>query len=243
MATQRDLKMLLKPLLARRPDLALVRRYLIIRPFCHYLRGVHFSIERWGNHCSADAFFWQVYDGSTGPSFYSSTTKLERRAGTTFWLKTGWDQDREASSNALCHAIEDRLLPLVQDLTDYRAFLVARIAPAAAEIQEDGFKYWPEILGMITEGCFEEGLRYLAPAIRGMWPPTPEDDMVTEKCRYSNISYYRWAYLRRLLRTDPSAVFPLLHEWEELGVKGMKLEEHWISTPFPGEKERQDRRT
>ena len=92
-----------------------------------------------------------------------------------------------------------------------------------------------------NHALLEEGLHHLAPNLEGIWASIPEDDEVTEECRYSGISFYRLAYLRRLLRTDPSAVFPLLHEWEERGVKSMKLEEHWISTPFPGEKERQDR--
>ncbi len=241
MATQRDLKMLLRPLLTRRPDLALVGRYLIIRPFCHHLRGVHFSIERWGNDCSAELFFWQLSDGHRGPFFHSSNAKLERQGELGFWLKLGWDKDREASSAALCRALEDRMLPVVQDLRDYRDFLVSKMAPAGAETTGDGPKYWPEVLCMIAEGRFEEGLHHLAPNLEGIWASIPEDDEVTEECRYSGFSFYRWAYLRRLLRTDPSAVFPLLHEWEERGVKSMKLEEHWISTPFPGEKERQDR--
>jgi len=243
MPTHRDLKLLLKPLLLRRPDLALVGRHLIIRPFSHYLRGVHFSIERWGNDCSAEVFFWQVYDGHGRPFFYATTAKLERWSEISFRLREGWDQDKKASSDALCRALEEKLLPVAQDLTDYRKFLVSRMAPVAAAIETDGFKYWPEILGMLTEGQFKEGLRYLAPGLEHMAPSPLEDDEITEECRYADLVYDRWAYLRRLLRTDPSAVFPLLHEWEELGVKNLKVEEHWSPTPFPGEKKRRIPRT
>src|SRR5438477_7968641 len=49
MATSRELKELLRPLLARRADLAFVRRTLFFQPFTHYLRGVEFTTSRFLN--------------------------------------------------------------------------------------------------------------------------------------------------------------------------------------------------
>ena len=46
MATSRELEGLLKPLLARRPDLAFVGRTLFFQPFTHYLRGAAFTTSR-----------------------------------------------------------------------------------------------------------------------------------------------------------------------------------------------------
>lgn len=243
MPTHRDLKLLLKPLLLRRPDLALVGRHLIIRPFSHYLRGVHFSIGRWGNYCTVTTFFWQLYDGHNGPFFYGPHNNVKYPNQATYLLLEGWVQDKEAESEALCRVIEGKLLPIVQDLTDYRKYLGSIMAPDAENLPSDDFKYWPEVLGMITEGSFDDGLRYLEIAFRGMQAWVPEDDKVTEECRYADLVYKRWAYLRRLLRTDRSAIFPLLHEWEAMGVKNLKLEEHWSPAPFPGEKKRRKSRT
>ncbi len=63
MATSRDLKGLLRPLLARRPDLAFVRRTLFFHPFTHYLRGVEFTTSRFLNASEGYSFAHQLYNG------------------------------------------------------------------------------------------------------------------------------------------------------------------------------------
>src|SRR5439155_515456 len=61
MATSRELKELLRPLLARRPDLALVGRTLFFHPFGHYLRGVAFTTSRFSSISQGYSFWRMAY--------------------------------------------------------------------------------------------------------------------------------------------------------------------------------------
>src|SRR5262249_19927196 len=112
MPTSRELKKILRPLLARRPDLAFVGRVLFFQPLTHYLRGVGFTISRYLSASDGVAFAHQLYNGQDIPDFGYSN-------GYTYRMSEDWGKDLDRTSVTLCDAMEQIALPAVEGIVDY----------------------------------------------------------------------------------------------------------------------------
>lgn len=229
MATGRELKVLLRPLLARRPDLAFVGRTLFFQPFTHYLRGVAFKTSRFDTASRAISFAHQLYNGQPVPDFGFSR-------GFKYQMPDEWEHDLHQTSAGLCDAMEQNALPPVEGIIDYVEH--QRHPPYLGLFPDQNISNSPKgtftvALGECSVGDFDAAELRLSRIM-----PFLEEYPVasaTEEYRYHPILMWRMAYLTRVLRTDRKRIAPLLHDWEDYAVTGMKLTKYWKSTPFPCE--------
>jgi hypothetical protein len=229
MTTSRNLKQLLRPLLARRADIAFVGRTLFLQPLTHYLRGVEFKASRFHTASQAISFPHQLYNGQGVPDFGSSD-------GYKYQMAKGWEQDLEQTSITLCNAMEREALPAVEGIVDYinhqkssRYFNL----PPGSEISDSPRCTFLVALGECSVGDLDSAEQKMSPMMARLeeYPFAA----ATEEFRYHPLLFWRMAYLTRLLQTDRGRVLPLLHDWEAHAVKGMKLTKYWKPMPFPCE--------
>ena len=226
MPTGRELKKLLQPLLAQRPDLAFVGRVLFFQPLTHYLRGVGFDFSRFHSASGAVSFAHQLYNGQDTPDFGYSN-------GYTYQMSLDWEQDFTRTSARLCEVMEQQAVPPVEGIVDYVEH--QRRPPylcllAWQELADSPKGSFTVALGECSVADFDAAEKRLSDTLR----PSPFDAVI-EVSRYSDNLFGRMRYLLNLLREDRSQVLSLLHDWEAHAVKGMKLTRYWKPTPFPGE--------
>jgi hypothetical protein len=226
MATSRDLRALLRPLLTQRSDLAFVGRTLFFRPFTHYLRGVEFMTSQFNTASRAISFAHQLYNGQDSPDFGHSR-------GYKYRMLDDWERNLDQTSASLCDAMERNGLPQVEGIVDYlehqRRLDYLGLLPGL-KISESPVCTFTVALGECSVGDFDSAEKRLSDIMR----PSPLDAVI-EVSRYSDYLRGRMAYLLGTLREDRSQVLPLLHDWEGYAVKGMKLTTYWKPTPFPCE--------
>src|ERR1044071_3921590 len=229
MATSRELKALLLPLLTRRSDLAFAGRTLFFKPFTHYLRGVEFLTSRFDTASRAISFAHQLYNGQDSADFGFSR-------GYKWRMSRDWEQDLSQASASLCAAMEQGALPPVERIVDYiehqRHPSYLGLFPDQ-NISDSPKGTFTVALGECSVGDFDAAEQRLSRIM-----PFLEEYPVasaTEEYRYHPILMWRMAYLTRVLRTDRKRIAPLLHDWEDYAVTGMKLTKYWKSTPFPCE--------
>ena len=233
MPSNTEIKQMLRPLLARRPDLASKGRKLFFSPFTHYLRGVLFKVSvvsfpqllRFVNQLCIG---WPTFD-------------LDAR-GLESYQYANWDDwDRnnlEKMSQILCEEIEQRVLPILEPIVDYAAHMKAipyqyvhspRQLPTNSMLHIFNF-----VCASCTQGDFDAAEELLSTAMslrKSIFPPIPFADAL----RYDERPEARWEYLLHVLRTDRSQILPLLHEWEAFTVSACGLTKYWKPSPFPCE--------
>jgi hypothetical protein len=240
MVTSAQTKVMLKPLLARRPDLAFVRGHLFLQPVTHYLRYVILNTKlskRFYPTCGV----LQLFDRNDFLHISVSKKYLHP-------TRTSWHQEDQGHAALLIDYIEHKMLPLIEPIIDpehhsifgrehwdrrnkwcdlppgdlARDYCSAGLYDAAQALLER----------MITEQNHSEfsAKAHNPPAgLIRFGEPLPRG------AKDHPLFYWRDAYLLELLRTDRSSIIPLLHEWEEHSVRAMKLEKYWHRTPFPAE--------
>jgi len=225
MATSRDLKRLLQPLLARRTDLAFVRRTLFFQPFTHYLRGAKFDFSRFSTVSDATSFAHQLYNGQAVEDMGLSESYAYR-------MPQDWEANLDRTSSVLCDEMERRILPAVQGIVDHIEHQRHPLfgPPPGLKISDSPKATFVVALGECSVGDFDSAEKTLSDCLH----PLPIDAAI-EVSRYSNYARGRMFYLLNVLRKDHGQVLPLLHDWEAHAVKGMKLTKYWKPTPFPGE--------
>jgi len=226
MPTSREIQSLLRPLLSRRPDLALRHRVVFFTPVTHYLRGVLFTLSRWRSEprlvCAVD----QLCFGHTtataadyGPGAYE------------FELGEDWKQDLEATSRILCEELEQRALPIVEPISDFAEHI--KRVPTSWPRDESPVGFFNEALALCTHANFDAAEELMFRKLNGPLQvperPGPKDS------RYEENMYWRTRYLMDALRNDRPKILPLLHEWEEISVGNLGLRKYWDPTPFPCE--------
>jgi hypothetical protein len=226
MATSRELKALLRPLLTRRPDLAFAGRTLFFKPFTHYLRGVEFTTSRFDTASGAVSFAHQLYNGQDSADFGHSR-------GYKYRMSQNWEQHLDEASASLCDAMELNALPAVEGIVDYvehqRYPHYLGLIPDL-KISDSPKCTFTVALGECSVGDFDSAEKKLSDILQ----PSPLDSVI-EVSRYSDYLRGRMAYLLNVLRENRGQVLPLLHDWEAHAVKGMKLTKYWKPTPFPCE--------
>jgi len=226
MATSRELKVLLGPLLARRSDLGFIGRTLFLHPFTHYLRGVEFTASSLSSRSKGFSFAHQLYNGQASVYFTGASGQH------TYLLSSDWKENPVKASTELCDDMEHRALPPVEPIIDYTEHQKAPSYMPAHSSRAPNFVF-VLALGDCSIGEFDAAESKLADFERYL--PEYSAAAVTEAHRYHEYPLWRMAYLLRTLRQDHGQVLPLLHDWEAYGVKSMKLTKYWKPTPFPAE--------
>ena len=226
MATSRELKALLRPLLARRSDLAFVGRTLFFQPFTHYLRGVEFTASLYSSTSEGFSFAHQLYNGQDSVDFMGIAGQHR------YLLLSNWKENPEKASADLCEDMERRALSPVEPIVDYAEHQKAPAYIGAYHHRAPNYVFLVA-LGDCSIGNFDAAEAKLSDCAQHL--PEYSAASATEEHRFSGYTFWRMAYLLRTLREDRKRVIPLLHDWEAYSVKGMKLTKYWKPTPFPCE--------
>lgn len=233
MPTEKERRMLLKPLLERRPDLVYRNRFLFFRPIGHYWRAIRFRNTR--RELNLLSLVFPLFAGKFVSFIWGDGTHPESKHR----LRPSWD-DPQRAAKEVSDFVEYEVLPCIADI----------VSPE--ELAKHP-RYGNDTLDPLFEACFygdfDEAERQ-AVAYVDNWGPTnvfyDEErkmyvqepysvELVTERHRLSDDAAWRMAYLARLLRTDRSEVPALMHDWEALTAKNFGLHRYWTPTQFPCE--------
>jgi hypothetical protein len=225
MATTRELKALLRPLLKRRPDLAYHRNVLFFSPLTHYARGAVFLNSVYGKDFRVVPFASQLYSGEHGVDFMGGMRLA--------YNVDSWVERREAASLDLCDRLERHLLPLVEAITDPTRHEERPIFMAGSLFPGGPRHAFTQALGACFDGDFERAEHLLSDMVERY--PQFRIEPSGETSGFTGPFGRRTTHLAHLLRTDRLAIPALLREWEESTVDALQLTKFWTPTPFPCE--------
>lgn len=247
MTTKGEIKRWTRPLLAWRPDLALVRHQLVIAPVRHVLRDIHFGSSRskeyphvhWGM-----VPLFKVPIDSPGYPFFNDIP-----VGSS--AKSDFQELLETRTR---HFIERVLTPLdtIEKFRDHT--LVSRG-------WEEGGSFGPpldrharyHVPVLAALGLIEQASAVLRPSLEqeGKYMAKLRQEGTDLLARNARSGHGKWmigmaetyevthaplTVLQSLLdRRDRGAIAALLHEWERQNVKHWGIEHLWEPTPFPVE--------
>lgn len=236
MPSEKERRMLLEPLLERRPDLVYRNRFLFFRPVGHYWRAIYF----WKTRRKEVHLLSLVFPLFAG-QFVSFIWGAGMDEESNHRLQPCWDDPRHAAAQC-SDFIEHSVLPCIAGI-------------ASPEELAEHPRYGNELLDPLFKACFygdfDEAERRAIGYV-DWWGPTNSSydeekkkfvyepysiELVTERHRLSDDAAWRMAYLAWLLRTDRSQVPALLHEWEHHTAKKFGIAKHWTRTPFPFEEQ------
>lgn len=240
MPTDKERRMLIRPLMKRRPDLQYHRQWIFMKPLTHYLRAVLFISGWHGRYFRLESTVVPLFAGTTHLHFRGTKATLppEQQPFERFFT-AAWLEDLERAVQEVSDTIEYEAFPPIADLTSPEAL------DKRPDYSED---YVDPALGACFNGDFDRAERIIVEYaeknkrgflmgfkdLRGIFEPYSLD-LVTEAHRNHDNQNWRIAYLGRLLQTDRSKIPALLHEWEEVSVNALKLNKYWTRTPFPCE--------
>jgi hypothetical protein len=222
MTTAAQAKKMVQPVLARHPDLALVGRWIYVKPVHHFARAV--LIDR---TAYADEFEprWAVVHLFEAQRFFPLdwgeflTNERSRRRG--LWFMS--DPDVEL---ALIEAIEQQALPklrAIKTLDDYLAYV-------SRHMFRHKLFSWPQCKMVVDVALGDlDVARALCRKNLEHWSvdrPNYDDDDRAENRRLRELC-------ARLAADDRAGLAQLLHEWEVYTVRNLKIEHLWEPTPFP----------
>lgn len=227
MTTTAEVKKMVRPLLDRHTDLALVGRWIYVKPVQHFARAI--LIDRTS---SANRF---------SPRWAVIHLFQVRRSFTLSWgdhldeLLPGlsgfsWPTDMPGIAEGLCQAIEKQALPWLRTMSTLELYL--------AFVSQNLFRHHlydkgsAEVIVRVAQG-YLGAARKICEQQRERWS--------TDKPEYDDDTR---AMFRRLLelsalleKDDRVGSVELLHAWEAETVKNFKIEHLWEPTPFPLEQQ------
>lgn len=225
MTTTAQIRRLVQPILARNADLALVGRWIFVKPVHHFARAI--LLDR---SSSADEFVpeWAVMHlFEARASFFLDwgeflANERSRRRG--LWFITQPDIDL-----ALSEAIETQALPRLRAMASLDDFLgyLSQI-PMGAKMFD-----WPTRRIILNAALGElQAAKAICDAHLAEWS--------VDHDYYDDDSRAQFRRLRQLCgclaADDRPAIAKLLHEWEALTVNALKIAHLWKPTPFPLER-------
>lgn len=246
MPSDKERRMLIRPLIKRRPDLAYHRQYVFVRPLTHYLRGVFFKSGWYGKYFTLVSFVFPLFDASRYHYFRGTGGLPPEQRPFEYRVHESWMEDPEKSAAEISDVIEHQALPPVADVVSPEAF-----AKRPGYMQRD----IDAALGACINGDFDEAERFALSYVEGWegrlelptdyskkdWRTAPRQyepyssAVATEDHRFHENHRWRIAYLAKLLQTDRARIPALLHDWEDFTVNAWKLNKYWTRTPFPCE--------
>lgn len=216
MTTAVEVKRLIKPLLMRNSDLALVGRLLVVKPVHHILRGVFFD-GSWDKNLFRP--YWGVSylfgpDSSFGPTWGERIyRKIERS-----WLLSDPD-----IGEIVCEAIERDALPIIQEIESTEAFAAFASKERFPYTALNGYPY-RRVLVDIALGNFDAARTIC----EGLAERRKKSNWLAEE--YDFVIETLWP---PIVAGDRKALARMLHQWEAQAIKRLKLDRLWEPTPFP----------
>lgn len=226
MTTAAQVKALVKPLIERHSDLALIGRWIFVKPVDHVARGILIDRmldaakfrPRWA---VVHLFEWRrFFPLSWGDMLYNEGSP---RPGS-------WSIADPDIASALFREIETHALPplrAMKTLDDYLSF-----------VSQHYFRHhlfdWPECRIIVEVALGDlEAARKTGEANLATWSTIHpyHDEETREQYRRLRELY------ARLAADDRAGLVQLLHEWEFQTVKNLKMDHLWQPTPFPLEQQ------
>ncbi|MBA8876903.1 hypothetical protein [Phyllobacterium myrsinacearum] len=213
MTTGAQIRKMVKPLLERHDDLAMVGRFMVVKPIHHLRRGVYIDYCRtprmFDPRTVVDILIPAKDPGSLGLGDFLTDP------GIGYWDSTNPDAVERFFS-----LLEKKILPKLRSTTTFDQYqeLAAYYRATAGYYDRQRFV---EMLIATAKGDFELALSILEPQ--------------QDKQRY--LTTIAPSFYPALLARDRIEIAKVLHEWEALAVQKCKLEKFWEPTPFPLELE------
>jgi hypothetical protein len=215
--TLKQIRMLAGPLLARNPDLALVRDMIVVKPVEHFLRFI--LIERTGNanvcdpRWASSILFSKLIDVPIGE------TKLLFRSGPPGL----WSWSDPTMIDAFVEAVEREVLPKLRAIRTIQDHLDATLTYDRKNLV---YEWSSMVVCSIAMGDLDR-VRALLAEERGA-------EYIEALNNYSNgLGTRLFASGGELGRDDRLKLAQRLHENEARSVETLKLGRVWKSTPFP----------
>lgn len=216
MPTGRELKVLLRPLLKRRPDLAFDQRMLFFRPLTHYLRGVVFISHMYTPNIAL-SFTTQLFD------WWPDLWFEGRRGQYEYDVPMDHKEHPDEVSEALCDHLERYSLPPVESLVTPSAHEASQhYLPGRSEIDSPVYMV-AKTMGACFDGDFDQAQQLADACV----------DQETYPSQLDSPPVRIMVEMQHLLRTNRALIPSLMHEWEEAKVDALKLKKYWKRTPFP----------
>jgi hypothetical protein len=222
MTTAAQVKKMVQPLLRRHADLALVGRWIFIKPVHHFARAI--LVDRTAYKEQFEPRWAAIHLFQVRKAFSLSWgDRLANCRSSRPGIWRSFDPDVELS---LIEAIEEQALPRLRAITkldDYLAF-----------VSQHCFRHhlleWPhcKIIVDVALGdldaarsiCREHGQRW------SVDDPEHDED---GKAKFRRVR----ELCARLAVDDQPGLARLLHQWEAETARNLKIEHLWKPTPFP----------
>ena len=222
MTTAAQVKKLVRPLLTRHADLALVGRWIFLTPIHHFARailidrtiGPEYFNPRWA---VVHLFEWRRFFMLDWGELLGNETSV--RPG--LWKISDPNVDL-----ALCREIESKALPALRAIDSLEKYI------GFVSGHHFGHKMfdWSEvrIIAEVALGDLDAARK------------TRDEQLVRWSADHPNYDQEDLEELERLralcarlTADDRAGMASLLHEWEAATVKNLKIEHLWQQTPFP----------
>jgi hypothetical protein len=222
MTTAAQVKKLVKPLLQRHSDLALVRRWLFVKPVHHFARGILIDSlldpEKFRPRWAVMHLF------EVRRSIHLNWGELLYNEGAA--RPGSWRISEPNIDLALFREIEMRALPVLRAMTTLDNYLTF--------VSNHYFRHqlfdWPDARIIVEVALGDlEAARATSKAHLAMWSTTDPDYDEDARQKYRRLH----ELCARLADDDRAGLAQLLHEWEAITVKNLKIESLWEPTPFP----------
>jgi hypothetical protein len=221
MTTAAQVKKMVRPLLERNPDLALVGRWIYVKPVHHFARVVLIDRTSSAKHFSPRWAVVHLFQARTFFPLNWGAHLTDARQG--HWWSEGYAPD---VANTLVRAIEDQALPWLRTMSTLDLYL--------AFVSQNLFRHHlyddadAQIIMYAACGYLDAARKICEEHLDRWSTDKPHhDDNVRAQFR-------RLRELCALLRADDrEGLARLLHEWEAITVKNFRIEHLWEPTPFP----------
>ena len=217
MTTVAQVREVVRPLLERNADLALVGRLIVIKPVHHLLRGVY--VDRSLNPLSF-APTWSVIllsDVQKGFGFLWGE-RVRGRQG--YWQTTDPDV-----SSAMCEAIEQEALAPMRSIKTFDDFIDLTSKLRNPRRHLDLFP-----IARLTVDIARGDLVAAEAICRYLKTKEGKSEYVYMEERYARAVQ---ELCPLVAANDRAGLANILHSYEAQSVKNLKIEKYWERTPFP----------
>ncbi len=216
MATEKELKAIMAPLLARYPDWQYSRGWLFRMPIGYYLRGIALS----GSWSSREHFLVKrsVYPLFESPhGIHSSWGRSRPIPGTP---SHNWNVFHPCFPEKLIELIEQEVLPITARIaygSDFLRYLTENYT-------EHGWQDWGKALGYVHMGKLETARDLLKP-LAALF-----ETLQFERLKRPDAWGHNLLEILRLIEEDPGAIPAHCEAVARQSVKVIKLEKYWEAT-------------
>ena len=227
MSTEKQIRQMVQPLLARHTDLAYLNRRLILKPVTHVFRSVLLDRTAYA-HSYEPAYGVQFLSRPNGAQGIGWGGRLH------YPIETGWNINKPASTQNFYDVFENDALPQLREITSISDMLAFNRSRGGWGFELKNFPFARAFIDLAL-GKFDAAEEALA-EIQHSYDLSVENDKNLLKGFDPDAPFYlkQLNILKPLvLSNDKKFVAQALHRFEEDSVKAHKIEHLWERTPFP----------